>query len=107
MITLTENALSQIKKLISLKKDSLGLRIGINTRGCAGLSYTMDYATQDNIQDCEKNDKFEINLYIENKAIIYIIGTEMDFIKEEYGERFVFNNPNQTSECGCGESFHV
>jgi iron-sulfur cluster assembly accessory protein len=50
---------------------------------------------------------YKFPLYIENNAIMFVIGTEMDFIKEEFGERFVFNNPNQTSECGCGESFHV
>ena len=50
---------------------------------------------------------YKFPLYIENKAIMFVIGTEMDFIKEEFGERFIFNNPNQTSECGCGESFHV
>ena len=61
----------------------------------------------DNIEGYELVNGYDFPLYIDNKAIMYVIGTEMDYIKEEFGERFTFNNPNQTSECGCGESFHV
>ena len=67
----------------------------------------MDYANNDNIEGYELVNGYDFPLYIENKAIMYVIGTEMDYIKEEFGERFIFNNPNQTSECGCGESFRL
>ncbi|MAV82595.1 MAG: Fe-S cluster assembly scaffold SufA [Pelagibacteraceae bacterium] len=107
LFSVTDTALTKIKNMLSDQKDKKGLRIGLNTKGCAGLSYTMDYATNENIQECEKIEDYDIPLFIDNKAVMYIVGTEMDFIKEEFGERFVFNNPNQTSECGCGESFHV
>ena len=83
------------------------MKIGLSTKGCAGLSYTMEYVNESDIQGCELVNDYKFPLYIDNKAVMYVIGTEMDFIKEEYGERFVFKNPNQTSECGCGESFHV
>ena len=107
LFTLSQNAQKQIVELLSKQKDSIGLKIGLNTKGCAGLSYTMDYANNDNIEGYELVNGYDFPLYIENKAIMYVIGTEMDYIKEEFGERFIFNNPNQTSECGCGESFHV
>jgi len=107
LFTLSKNAQKQIAELLSKQKDSIGLKIGLNTKGCAGLSYTMDYANNDNIEGYELVNGYDFPLYIDNKAIMYVIGTEMDYIKEEFGERFIFNNPNQTSECGCGESFHV
>ena len=107
LFTLSQNAQKQIAELLSKQKDSIGLKIGLNTKGCAGLSYTMDYANNDNIEGYELVNGYDFPLYIDNKAIMYVIGTEMDYIKEEFGERFIFNNPNQTSECGCGESFHV
>ena len=107
LFSITNSALTKVKNMLLIKENKMGLKIGLSTRGCAGLSYTMDYATKENISECEKIDAFDIPLYIENKAVMYIVGTQMDFIKEEFGERFVFNNPNQTSECGCGESFHV
>ena len=107
LFTLSQNAQKQIVELLSKQKDSIGLKIGLNTKGCAGLSYTMDYANNDNIEGYELVNGYDFPLYIDNKAIMYVIGTEMDYIKEEFGERFTFNNPNKTSECGCGESFHV
>ena len=107
LFTLSKNAQIQILDLLSKQKDSVGLKIWLNTKGCAGLSYTMEYANDDNILECELVEGYDFPLYIDNKAIMYVIGTEMDYIKEEFGERFIFNNPNQTSECGCGESFHV
>ena len=107
LFSLSKNAQHQISKLLSRQNNSIGLKIGLSTKGCAGLSYTMEYANNDNILGCELVDDYDFPLYIDNKAVMYVIGTEMDYIKEEFGERFIFNNPNQTSECGCGESFHV
>tara|TARA_Y100001935_G_scaffold239662_1_gene227531 strand:+ start:701 stop:1036 length:336 start_codon:yes stop_codon:yes gene_type:complete len=107
LFSLSKNAQHQISKLLSRQNNSIGLKIGLSTKGCAGLSYTMEYANNDNILGCELVGDYDFPLYIDNKAVMYVIGTEMDYIKEEFGERFIFNNPNQTSECGCGESFHV
>ena len=107
LFTLSKMAQEQIYKLLLENNNAIGLKIGLSTKGCAGLSYTMEYINDSDIQGCELVNDYKFPLYIDNKAVMYVIGTEMDFIKEEYGERFVFKNPNQTSECGCGESFHV
>ena len=107
LFTLSKMAQEQISKLLVDNNNAIGLKIGLSTKGCAGLSYTMEYVNESEIQGCELVNDYKFPLYIDNKAVMYVIGTEMDFIKEEYGERFVFKNPNQTSECGCGESFHV
>ena len=107
LFTLSKMAQEQISKLLIDNNNAIGLKIGLSTKGCAGLSYTMEYVNESSIQGCELVNDYKFPLFIDNKAVMYVIGTEMDFIKEEYGERFVFKNPNQTSECGCGESFHV
>ena len=107
LFTLSKMAQEQISKLLVDNNNAIGLKIGLSTKGCAGLSYTMEYVNESDIQGCELVNDYKFPIYIDNKAVMYVIGTEMDFIKEEYGERFVFKNPNQTSECGCGESFHV
>ena len=107
LFSLSKTAEEQISKLLINNSNAIGLKIGLSTKGCAGMSYTMEYVSNDNIQGCELVNDYKFPLYIEDKAVMYVIGTEMDFIKEEFGERFIFKNPNQTSECGCGESFHV
>ena len=107
LFKLSSSAENQINRLLSNNPNAKGLKIGLNKKGCAGLSYTLEYVNEENIMGCELINDYKFPLYIENNAIMFVIGTEMDFIKEEFGERFVFNNPNQTSECGCGESFHV
>src|ERR1700677_4330981 len=84
----------------------LGVRVGVTNGGCAGMSYTMDYA--EDAKPCEEvmEDK-GVKVFIDPKAILFLIGTELDFVKEKLGARFVFNNPNQTSACGCGESVSI
>ena len=107
LFKLSSNAQEQISKLLGNNQNAMGLKITLNTKGCAGLSYVRDYANENNIEGCELVNDYTFPLYIDSKAIMFVIGTEMDYVKEEFGERFTFNNPNQTSECGCGESFHV
>ena len=82
------------------------MRVGVVNGGCAGMSYTMDYA--DAAQPFEEvvEDK-GVKVFIDPKAIMFLIGTEMDFVTEKFGARFVFNNPNQTAACGCGESVSI
>ena len=98
LFTLSKMAQEQISKLLLENNNAIGLKIGLSTKGCAGLSYTMEYVNDSDIQGCELVNDYKFPLYIDNKAVMYVIGTEMDFIKEEYGERFIFKNPNQTSE---------
>lgn len=85
------------------EKPVIGIRIGLKNAGCAGMSYTMDYAEQQNALDEVVEDQ-GVRILIDPKAILFLIGTEMDFVRDRMQSRFVFNNPNQTSACGCGES---
>ena len=84
----------------------VGVRVGVTNGGCAGMSYTMDYAEDVKPLDEVVEDK-GVKIFIEPKAILFLIGTELDFVQEKLGARFVFNNPNQTSACGCGESVSI
>ena len=81
-----------------------GVRVGVTNGGCAGMSYTMEYAESAAPLDEVVDDK-GVRLFIDPKAIMFLLGTEMDFVKDRLAARFVFNNPNQTAACGCGESF--
>jgi iron-sulfur cluster assembly protein len=83
-----------------------GVRVGVRNGGCAGMSYVMDYATTAAPLDEVVEDK-GVKVFIDPKAILFLIGTEVDFVREKLGARFVFNNPNQTASCGCGESVAI
>ena len=83
-----------------------GVRVGVTNGGCAGMSYTMDYAEDVRPLDEVVEDN-GVKIFIDPKAIMFLIGTEMDFVREKLGARFVFNNPNQTAACGCGESVSI
>ena len=106
IITLSENAVIRIKDILSKDKNSLGVRIGVKTGGCAGMSYVMEYAKTKNPNDELVEDK-GIKVFIDSGAVMYLLGTEMDYKKEQFSSSFVFNNPNETERCGCGESFKV
>jgi iron-sulfur cluster assembly protein len=84
----------------------VGVRVGVTNGGCAGMSYTMDYAQAAKPFEEVMEDK-GVKIFIDPKAILFLIGTELDFVQEKLGARFVFNNPNQTSACGCGESVQI
>jgi iron-sulfur cluster assembly protein len=103
-LRLTEAAAEQMRvAMAGASKPVVGVRIGLKNAGCAGMTYTMDYAEQQNPLDEVVEDK-GIRILIDPKAILFLIGTEMDFVRDKMQARFVFNNPNQTSACGCGES---
>ncbi|MGH6876389.1 MAG: HesB/IscA family protein [Rhizomicrobium sp.] len=80
-----------------------GVRVGVTNGGCAGMSYTMDYAESAGPLD-EIIEDHGVRIFVDPKAIMFLIGTEMDFVRDKLAARFVFNNPNQTASCGCGES---
>jgi len=83
-----------------------GVRVGVTNGGCAGMSYTMEYASEAKPFEEVMEDR-GVKIFIDPKAILFLIGTELDFVQEKLGARFVFNNPNQTSACGCGESVQI
>jgi len=106
-ITVTDKAAERVKFLLDQRgKESVGIRVGVKKGGCSGLSYTIEYA--DDITKFEEviKDK-EVTIIIDPKAVMYLIGSEMDFVEEKMKSGFTFVNPNVKGQCGCGESFHV
>ena len=107
IIKLSDNAALRIKEIMSnAKKYSLGVRVSVRTGGCAGMSYVMEYTKELNPNDEIIEDK-GVRVFVDSAAVMYLLGTEMDYKKEELSSTFVFNNPNETERCGCGESFKI
>ena len=107
IITLSENAAIRIKEIMSkAENNAVGVRVGVKSGGCAGMSYIMEYTKKINPND-EMIDEKGVKLFIDPGAIMYLLGTEMDYKKDEFSSSFVFKNPNETERCGCGESFKV
>ena len=107
IIKLTNNAALRIKEIMSnAETDSIGVRVSVKAGGCAGMSYVMEYTKELNPNDEVVEDK-GVKVFIDPSAVMYLLGTEMDYKKEELSSSFVFNNPNETERCGCGESFKI
>jgi iron-sulfur cluster assembly protein len=107
VMRLTDAAANRIKDILArAEKPIAGVRVGVKNGGCAGMSYTMEYAEQVNPTDEIVEDK-GVRLLIDPKAVLFLLGTEMDYKTEKLSTQFVFNNPNQTSACGCGESVQL
>ena len=107
IIKLSDNAALRIKEIMSnAEKDSLCVRVSVKTGGCAGMSYVMEYTKEINPNDEVIDDK-GVKVFVDSAAIMYLLGTEIDYKKEELSSSFVFNNPNETERCGCGESFKI
>jgi iron-sulfur cluster assembly protein len=107
IIKLSQNAAERIKAIMSKAKDkAIGVRVGVKSGGCAGMSYIMEYA-----KDVKPNEEIiedkGVKVLIDPKAIMYLLGTEMDYKAEKFSSQFVFKNPNETERCGCGESFKI
>ena len=107
VIKVSDNAALRIKEIMSsAEKDSLGVRVSVKTGGCAGMSYVMEYTKKVNPNDEMIEDK-GVKVFVDSAAVMYLLGTEMDYKKDELSSSFVFNNPNETERCGCGESFKI
>ena len=109
ILTLTEAAVRRVRRIMELRDDeppAIGVRIGVRNAGCSGMSYSMDYATEVGAQD-EVVETGGVKVMVDPAAIMFLIGTELDYKEEKLSFGFVFNNPNVTSTCGCGESFTV
>jgi iron-sulfur cluster assembly protein len=107
LITVTDAAAERVRQLMArTDKPVLGLRVGVKSRGCSGMSYFVEYA--------EDRRKFEdvieskgVKIFIDPTATMFLIGSEMDYVEDKFQTGFVFTNPNEKGRCGCGESFHV
>ena len=107
VISLSDQAANRIKEIMSSAENgSIGVRVGVKSGGCAGMSYIMEYTKEINPND-EIIEEKGVKLFVDPGAIMYLLGTEMDFKKEQFSSSFVFKNPNETERCGCGESFKV
>ena len=107
IITLTDNAAERVKTLISKSdKPVLGLRVGVNTRGCSGMSYVVEYAEEQRKFEDMIEDK-GVKILIDPTAVMFLLGSEMDYVEDKFQSGFTFTNPNEKGRCGCGESFHV
>ena len=106
-ITITPTAAQRIRGILESRgKPSAGIRIGVRTKGCSGMSYTLEFADTidplDEVVPCG-----DLTVLIDPKALLFIVGTQMDYVEEDLQSGFVFRNPNEKGRCGCGESFHV
>ena len=107
VVSLTDAAANRVRDIMArAERPIAGLRVGVKNGGCAGMSYTMEYAEEIRPQDEVVEDK-GVTVLIDPKAVLFVLGTEMDFQTSKMSSGFVFNNPNQTSACGCGESVAI
>ena len=107
IIKLSNNAATRIKEILAnVELNSIGVRVAVKSGGCAGMSYVMEYAKEVNPNDEVIEDK-GVKVFVDAAAIMYLLGTEMDYKKEQFSSSFVFNNPNESERCGCGESFKI
>jgi len=103
---MTKSAATQVAAFIANRGKGLGLRLGVKTSGCSGMAYILEFVDQLNDDDLIF-DTDGVNIIVDKKSLVYLDGTELDFIQEGLDEGFQFNNPNVDDECGCGESFNV
>lgn len=106
-LTLSDAAAQRVRDIMSnAEKPVVGLRVGVKNGGCAGMSYTMEWAEEIGPYDEVVEDK-GVKVLIDPKAVMFLLGTQMDFKADKLSSGFVFNNPNQTAACGCGESVSI
>lgn len=105
-ITLTEAAAQRARSALEARGKGIGLRLGVRTTGCSGMAYVMEFADELEEGDTVFEDK-GVQLVINPRSLVYLDGTELDYTREGLNEGFRFNNPNEASRCGCGESFAV
>jgi len=105
-LTLTEKAAKHVQKSLTSRGQGIGIRLGVKTSGCSGMAYVMEFVDQ--IEDDDQVFESQgIKVIVDPKSLVYIDGTELDFVREGLNEGFKFDNPNVKNECGCGESFNV
>ena len=108
ILTISDQAAKQIKIILSSSPEKAeGIIVGVDKTGCSGYAYKIDYANSENIKNYELIETKGVKVFVEPTATMFLIGSEMDYTKDKLASRFVFNNPNEKSTCGCGESFNV
>jgi len=105
-ITMTESAAQHVQRSIDGRGKGAGIRLGVRTTGCSGLAYVLEFVDEV-VDEDQVFENFGVKLIIDPKSLVYLDGTELDFVREGLNEGFKFNNPNMRGECGCGESFNV
>ena len=107
IVTLTETAAFHVRRLMdSADNDVIGIRVGVKTAGCSGMQYDVQFATEQKPFE-DKIEQDGVILFIDPTAVMFLIGSQMDWQEDKFSAKFVFNNPNETARCGCGESFSV
>lgn len=105
-ITMSERAVKHVRSQLQKRGSGIGVRLGVRTSGCSGLAYELEFVdtpeSEDNIFDCDG-----IKVVVAPKSLVYLDGTELDFVREGLNEGFKFSNPNVKNQCGCGESFNI
>ncbi|GKX55162.1 iron-binding protein IscA [Leminorella grimontii] len=105
-ITMSDSAALRVQTFLTNRGKGIGLRLGVKTSGCSGMAYVLEFVDELHDEDRVFEDK-GVKVIVDEKSLVYLDGTELDFVKEGLNEGFKFNNPNVNSECGCGESFNV
>ena len=107
-VTLTDSAVARLRGLLAQNEGAAGIKLNVVSQGCSGMSYHMDFADEPIAgADVVESEDGSVRLYVEPAAVMYILGTEIDFVEDRMQTGFVFNNPNEKGRCGCGSSFTV
>lgn len=106
-ITMTPAAVDHVSRFLEKRGSGFGIRVGVRTSGCSGMAYVLEFVDAKEPEDQVFEMSDNVNIVVDPKSLTYLDGTELDFVKEGLNEGFKFNNPNVSSECGCGESFNV
>ncbi len=105
-ITLTERAATHVQNYLTKRGKGIGLRFGVRTTGCSGMAYKIEFVDTASAED-QSFESNGVKVFVDPKSLVYIDGTELDFVREGLNEGFKFNNPKEKDTCGCGESFNV
>ncbi len=105
-ITLTDRAANHVQNYLAKRGKGVGVRFGVRTTGCSGMAYKLEFVDAVNNED-QAFESHGVKVFVDPKSLVYIDGTELDFVREGLNEGFKFNNPQEKDKCGCGESFNV
>ena len=105
-ITLTDLAAEHVQSYLTKRGKGVGVRFGVRTTGCSGMAYKLEFVDSASAED-QAFESHGVKVFVDPKSLVYIDGTELDFVREGLNEGFKFNNPNEKDKCGCGESFNV